>query len=588
MRRALRAAASPAHLVLYALLAVGLVLRVKNNGYGLPYVYNVDEGSHFTARAIGMLGGDWDPGYYQNPSAFTYLANFALRLRFGHGNPFGEFGAVIEAYKLDPTQIYETTRSLAAVLCMIGVVAIFWAGRRLWSTGVGIAAAALLTFAFLPVSYSRIAVTDVGTLAPVALAVVAAARIGEGGSRRWWLLAGVGAGLAIGFKYTAGLVLLPIAVAAVARLVRERRDALADVALGSLLVLVGCVGAFFVTNPYFFLELDDARRQLSAQAETAGDFGKVGQNGTGAPYYLGTLTWGLGWVAALAALAGAAVELRRDVVRGLVLLAFPVALFVYLSLQARFFSRWLLPAYPVLVLLAGSALAQAGDLAGRLAARRRSGRPFTAMRAMVVGSWVALGLLTAVAVAQPLAADVRSMQVLGETDTRETAREWLVDSFDGALRVVIEPAVPARYYRRQGRGGLSGRKAFVRGFAKHQAETRVQYPALLKPEYIDSYRKSGFCLVVTMSLIRGRAENAELPKALAYYRRLERESDLLLHLSPYDRGAKPIRFDFDFSYNYYDAEFARPGPEVRVHRLRDCRQQYGPLKDGEPHPGGIS
>src|SRR5882762_4868591 len=142
MRRVPRAAAWPAYLLLAVVVAVGFVLRVQNNGYGLPYVYNVDEGSHFTARAVGMLGGDWNPGYFQNPSAFTYLANFALRFRFGHANPFGAFGNVIERFKLQPDAIYQTTRALSAVLCMVGVVAVFWAGRRLWATGVGLAAAA--------------------------------------------------------------------------------------------------------------------------------------------------------------------------------------------------------------------------------------------------------------------------------------------------------------------------------------------------------------------------------------------------------------------------------------------------------------
>src|SRR5215217_6094336 len=112
MRRGLRAAATPAHIALLVLLVVGLVLRVKNNDYGLPYVYNVDEGSHFTARAVGMLGGDWNTHYFQNPSAFTYLAHFALRLRFGK--------AAIDAFKLSPTDIYETTRTVAALLCTFG------------------------------------------------------------------------------------------------------------------------------------------------------------------------------------------------------------------------------------------------------------------------------------------------------------------------------------------------------------------------------------------------------------------------------------------------------------------------------------
>src|SRR3954467_7023821 len=382
MRRVLRAAANPALLVLLVLVVVGFVLRVKNNNYGLPYVYNVDEGSHFTAPAVAMLGGDWNPHYFQNPSAFTYLAHFAIQLRFGH--------AAIDHFKIDPTSIYRITRTVAALLCIVGVVAVFWAGRRLWATGAALAAAALLTFAFLPLTYSRIAVTDVGVLAPVALSIVGSVRVWEDGRLRWWLLAGAGAGLAIGFKYTAGVVLLPLAVAAIAAAVRGGRGSLGRIALGALVAGLAAVLAFFVSNPYFFFEFSDARRQLSAQATTAGDFGKVGQNTAGLPYYLGSLTWGIGWVAALASLAGAVLELRRDLVRGLILVAFPIALMAYLSLQARFFSRWLLPAYPVLVLLGASAIAQAATWIGTLVARRREG--LSALRTGIAVSWAALAV----------------------------------------------------------------------------------------------------------------------------------------------------------------------------------------------------
>src|SRR3954454_20157500 len=427
MRRVMRAAATPAYLALLVLVVVGFVLRVKNNDYGLPYVYNVDEGSHFTARAVGMLGGDWNPHYFQNPSAFTYLAHFALQLRFGR--------AAIDSFKLDPTSIYVTTRAVAALLCTVGVVAIFWAGRRLWDHRVAVAAAALLTFAFLPVTYSRIAVTDVGVLAPVALSIVGSVRAWEDGRLRWWVLAGVGAGVAVGFKYTAGLVLLPLGVAAIAVVVRGGREALGRAAVGMAVALLVAVAAFFVTNPYFFIDFSDAHRQLSAQAQTAGDFGKVGQEGTGVGYYLHTLTWGLGWLACVAALAGAALELRRDVVRGLALIAFPLALFIYLSLQARFFGRWLLPAYPVFALLAGAAIAQAAEALGRARAW---------LAPVVAGAVLAL-----VVVAQPLIHDVRSGGVRARTDTRQLPRDYLVAKYPGSLRIVIEPAVPARYYRRQ-------------------------------------------------------------------------------------------------------------------------------------------
>ena len=48
---------------------------------------------------------------------------------------------------------------------------------------------------------------------------------------------------------------------------------------------------------------NDLRDQAHVAARTA----KPGQESGGFSYYLDSLTWGLGWVAALAALAGAAI-----------------------------------------------------------------------------------------------------------------------------------------------------------------------------------------------------------------------------------------------------------------------------------------
>src|SRR5215204_4049592 len=45
-------------LILLGIVVVGLYVRVTNNDYGLPYVYNYDEATHFTNRAVGFFGGD--------------------------------------------------------------------------------------------------------------------------------------------------------------------------------------------------------------------------------------------------------------------------------------------------------------------------------------------------------------------------------------------------------------------------------------------------------------------------------------------------------------------------------------------------
>src|SRR5215207_1910027 len=290
-------------LVLAVILVAGLVLRLWNIDYGLPFVYSIDEGSHFTSRAVEMFWQDLDPGYYQNPAAYTYLLYVLLRLLYG---PLGflfdlPFGNVTEQFDKDPTEIWIAARALAALLCMAGVAATYWAARRIWGMREGLVAAALLAFAFLPVAYSRVAVTDVGALAGVALALGFAVSAREHGRLRDFALAGAAAGFAVAFKYTAGLALVPLAIAALTRARTDIRSAAGGLALGGALAAL----VFVALNPYLLGSFDAWWTDLRDQAEVAADQPKPGQESGGVSYYLDSLTWGLGWAAALAALAGA-------------------------------------------------------------------------------------------------------------------------------------------------------------------------------------------------------------------------------------------------------------------------------------------
>jgi dolichyl-phosphate-mannose-protein mannosyltransferase len=577
--------------ILALILLAGFALRVWNNDYGLPFVYSVDEASHFASRAVEMFWQDLDPGYYQNPSAYTYLIYLLLRGMYG---PFGvlfdlPYGNVTEQFEKDPTEMWIAARTLAAALCMVGVAATYAAARRLWGVREGLVAAAVLSFAFLPVAYSRVAVTDVGALTGVALALWFSVRAAESGRLRWYALAGAAAGLAAGFKYTAGLALLPLAIAAVARLRFDRFRVLAGLALGGL----AAAAVFVLLNPYVFGSLEEWWRDLRDQADVAASDPKPGQESGGVEYYLESLTWGLGWAGMATALAGAVLVLRRDLVRGLMLVAVPVALFVYLAAQSRYFGRWLLPAYPALAMLAAVAISQA---AAWLASQRRPAGP----RPAFAGALAAV--FTVAVLAQPLAADVRTAVLLGREDTLSEARAFLDEEFAPGLRVSIEPAVPGRYFRSNPEGrspawlsrcprrddwtepgwsyvAASGRRVceqykpglFVRPDGGVRASA---YHTVLSPETIEDYRLYGYCLVMTVNVVRDRAERD--PEARAYYERLERESELLRIFSPYDEGEDPVPFNFDLSYNYYPPEYERPGPTARLYRLDDCVQAYGP------------
>ncbi|HTE59521.1 MAG TPA: hypothetical protein VK631_04170, partial [Solirubrobacteraceae bacterium] len=63
---------------------------------------------------------------------------------------------------------------------------------------------------------------------------------------------------------------------------------------------------------------------------------------------------------------------------------------------------------------------------------------------------------------------------------------------------------------------------------------------------------------------------AGLASSRNYYRALDAASEQTVRFSPYARGADPVEFSYDSSFNYRPRAFARPGPVVEIHRLRDC------------------
>jgi hypothetical protein len=99
------------------------------------------------------------------------------------------------------------------------------------------------------------------------------------------------------------------------------------------------------------------------------------------------------------------------------------------------------------------------------------------------------------------------------------------------------------------------------------------YERTLYPGLIDRYVAGGYCWVVSASTQRGRAEAQPrlVPDAIRYYRALERRSTLAFQASPFRPGAKPVGFNFDWTFDYYPLAYERPGPVMQVFHLRGGR-----------------
>jgi hypothetical protein len=534
-------------------VAGALALRLWGIAHGLPYVYNADENAHFVPRAIGMFGHSYNPNYFVNPPAYTYVLHAVFDLRFGGRDGVGE------AMAADRTSVFVTARVVAALLGTLAVAFLLAAGRRLLGAVAGLVAGALLAVAFLPVHYSHLALNDAPTLAPACLALLGVAIVFRDNRLGGYALAGAAVGVACATKYTAGILVVTIAGAALATPVPGPR--LRGLLLAGVLALAG----FLIANPYALLDLDAFREGLRHQSEASGDGGgKLGlSTDSGIVYYLGTATWGLGWLPALAALAGAAGLVWRDRRLALVLLPAPIAFLLFMGTQDRFFARWLLPVYPLLCLLAGWAVAAAAIWLGRRLPVRE------ALVAAVLGALLCL---------QGLVYSVHNDVVLAREDTRQLARDWMVEHIPIRSKIVVEPIAPAAWAAdaesvREGTGnGLRWNKWPTTRAPDADGGGVIRfedYERYTRPELLGAYARGGYCWVVTGSTQYGRAfaEPDEVPDAIRYYAALEREAELVYEVRPDTGGRGRQPFSYDFSFNAYPLSYDRMGPEVRIYRL---------------------
>jgi len=561
-----------AWLGLALVLSVALGLRLWGIAQGLPYVYNLDESDHFVPHAVAMFTGGLNPHYFANPPALTYLLHVLLAVWFG-----GRTG-VAHAYSLHPGDVYVLARATSAALGTAAVWLLYAAGSRLFGRAVGLLAAAIEAVAFLPVFYAHLALNDAPTLAPLTLSLLGAAGVLRRGRRLDYAVAGVGLGLACATKYTAGIVAVPLIAAIAARhLERDGKPlggggearAAVPALVGVAIAGAAALAAFVIANPFALLDFQRFHRELAHQSALSGEAqGKLGAPREGGlAYYLWSLTWGLGWAPALAALGGAVMVWRSERRLGWLLVPAPILFLAFMGSQGRYFGRWLLPIFPILCLLAAFfALGLAESLV------RRAPRLRPAVLALVVLA----------ACGQGAVYSIHSSLVLSRADTRTLTRAWMLANVPAGSRVVVEPVVPNAWVT-DIPSGAGGEPRWVkypsllsvldpaRGTPEPEGR-RVRpedYERTLGPALVAYYAQHGYCWIISGSTQSGRAyaDPGAVPQAIAYYRALAAQAHVAYHVSPYGSAGSTVGFGFDWSFDYYPLAYERPGPEVTIYHL---------------------
>ncbi|MCL4262552.1 MAG: glycosyltransferase family 39 protein [Anaerolineae bacterium] len=409
-------------------LVTAVIVRIYGLGFGLPYAYHVDEPRYLYA-AVGMLQErTLNPGWFHQPTLYTYMVAFVLAVYYAWGVVAGQFHSMADLFR--PPYHFDGLVSLPAEFLLARLLTVILSVLTIWlvykmcrewfgQTG-AILAAAFLALSIFHVTSSHFIATD----APVALFIMAAlyfcARLAQKGHVLDYLLVGLFVGLAVGTKYSAYVLVIPVALA---HLLAWKRGVVRLFNPALLLMGGTAVVVFFFSTPYSVFNNNQFVTDLRYEWEHNKIKGHIGAEGDSGRWFLNQLLTGSDrWLTIMAICGFVWATWKRE---WPVVLVGSFVLFYFLSMASNLvhFERFLVPMIPPLAVGAGYFFAV---LAEKTPVRYK---PLLIM----------LGVLLLL---EPAVRVVQFDQRLVQTDVRTTARQWITENLPPGTRVARELFAP--------------------------------------------------------------------------------------------------------------------------------------------------
>ena len=408
--------------LLVLVLATAVGLRLWGVFFGLPHVYNEDEGFEvYRAMRLGTGSFDldrWGKGGYYILLFAQYGVYFVFLLATGAVSGIWDFAT---HFVTDPSPFWKIGRVTTALMGAATVLFAWWQGKKMGGAWAGLFSAWFLAWSFLHVRDSHFITVDV----PMALftfwALIMLAEDAAGRRPLNPYLFPPVAAFAMACKFPAVLLAIPYVLACLMRGgLRGERGLLTR---ASLLPGIATVVLYLALNPGILLHLSGVMALVSGEFVETEAFA-----GTETPnlwaFYGEALLDSQGVALLLAAMAGLAVALVRERGAAVIHLSFMIVFFVSLAVAGSgrlYYDRYAIPLLPGLCVFAGLALAAAME---RVRLRWAAGALACAAAALLV--------------VEPGASAVRDNRELVRGDTRTRTLEWIEANVADGTRILLE------------------------------------------------------------------------------------------------------------------------------------------------------
>ena len=419
---------------LFLIVIVASTLRLWGIDFGLPFLHHPDEPNSVGIALNIFRSGDLNPHFFNYPSLSFYANALAYVPYFLGGRalgvlkspseiPFPELLGMGVGRSLMPTQ-FLLGRALTTSTGVLTVLVAYFVGARVGNRRVGLLSATLLAVSPTHVSNSHFITPDAFVTFFVLLSFLFSCQILLKGDMRFYVLAAVGAGLAMSCKYNGVLALLPLFVA------HFLRCGLRGAGRKELYIAVCLSGlVFVVTTPYSVLDWHSFLEGVRFEAQHYAS-GHAGMEGNALSWYLHYLLRFEGLVAPLALVQCVGlVRARRRT--ELLVVAYAGVYLAFISTFVVRNDRTLLPVIPFIIIFAALLLDRLIVCAATM--RLRVGRHLS--RGLVLAA-------AGVVLAWPLSSSAVSNARLSNVDGRELARVWINSHVAEGARIAAESYSP--------------------------------------------------------------------------------------------------------------------------------------------------
>lgn len=398
-------------ILLITILLSAFLVRIWVANFGLPHVYNPDEGkiiyTAFYAASHGLR-----PDIYIHSILIAYILIPLYGIYFLMGTVLGQFPSTTEfyvAYHRDPTVFIILGRIFMIFASLGGILMIFLIGRRFFGEKVGILAAFFLSLSFLFVKESIYIKDEILASLFLTIFFYFVLSILEKKRLADFLGAGVFLGLSISAKYIYAPVFFLLPVVYFLRKEKKTRFFLST----SLTVAV-----FLLTNPYIIFDLSNFLDQTKGLFLTQRGIGSATMGGRSVwANFLGEhLPQGLGLPLFLVSVFGLAISSVGILgKKGLLLSAITFLVFVGILGGGGNFARWAVPMLPFLALSAAIFLEK------------------------VLGEKKAiLVILASILVVSNFLRIVKFNYMLTASDTRTVAKLWIEENIPSGTKIAVD------------------------------------------------------------------------------------------------------------------------------------------------------